>query len=104
MLSKDYEGSRRESKRVYGADDSHRPLVQHMGINHRCFHVCVAKQLLHSADVLARLQKVCRETVTKAVRREPDGQPRLSHCLLHRPLDALFEKMMAPDMPASRIS
>ena len=48
------EGSR-NSKRVHGTDDAHRPFVENMRVDHRGLDVGVAEQRLHGADVLARL-------------------------------------------------
>ena len=52
---------------VEGAADALATLVQHVRVDHRRTHVVVAKQLLHGADVVARLQQVRRETVPETV-------------------------------------
>ena len=48
------EGSR-NSKRVHGTDDAHRPFVENMRVDHRGLDVGMSEQRLNGADVLTRL-------------------------------------------------
>ena len=98
MASIKHKGSAGGSERIHRAHHALRPAIQHMRIDHRRLHLGVSKQLLHRADILARLQQVCRKTVPETMRREPDGQPRLSYRRSHGPLQMLLVKMVAPDM------
>ena len=45
------------------------PFIEYVGINHRRRHVRMAEQLLHSANVVARLQQVRGKGVTQGMRR-----------------------------------
>ena len=91
------------SKRVHRADDAHRPLVEHIRVDHGCFDVGMAEQRLNGADVLSGLEKVRREAVPEAVRCEADGQTCPSNRFPYGALNPLLIKMVTPDMPAAGI-
>ncbi len=46
------------SQRINRTDHPHRPLVEHMRVDHRRLHVGVAQEILGGPDVLPRLKQV----------------------------------------------
>jgi len=51
--------------------------VQHVCVDHRCFHIAVDQQFLHRANVVAIGQQVRGERMAKGMARDPFGQPGL---------------------------
>ena len=49
------------------------PTIQHMGINHRGFHILVPEQLLHGSNVVSVLQQMGRKRMTERVARRRLG-------------------------------
>ena len=54
-------------QRVQWADDTHRSLVKHVGVNHRGADICMAEEILHRPDVLPGLQKMGRKAMAQRV-------------------------------------
>src|SRR5437016_3452619 len=70
--------------------------IQHVAVNHSCPYVVMPQEFLDCSDIVAGLQQVRGEAVTKAMAccgfgdsTTPDG---LLHCLLH---DRLMQMMPA---------
>lgn len=61
-------------KTIRGATDASASPIQHVGVDHRCFYVAVAQQLLDGADVVAPDQQVRREGMAQRVAGDPLGQ------------------------------
>jgi len=59
-------------------------------------HVTVAQQFLHSADVVACLQQMCREGVAESVRRDRLLDTGLSSRVANLTLHALLMDVMPP--------
>jgi hypothetical protein len=69
------------SKEVSGTSDASSSPVQDVSVNHRRFHVAVAQQFLHRADVVPVGQQVRGERVAKRVTGDSLGQTGLSRGL-----------------------
>lgn len=74
-----------------------------MGIDHRRTHVRVPQQLLHRANVGARLQPVRGEAVAQSVHRNGFANARLCHSLLQCALQSLLIDVMAPPNTRARV-
>lgn len=77
--------------------------VQHMGIDHRRFHILVSQQLLDRPNVIAIFQQVGSETMAQRMARDAVGEGqalgRASHCSLK----TTFIQVMATESPAAGI-
>ena len=49
------------TQRIGRASDATTTTIEHMGIDHRCFHVLVTKQLLNCPDIVAILKQMRRK-------------------------------------------
>ena len=58
----------RHSDRIERAAHATPAAIEHVGVDHRGFHIGMAEQLLHGADVVARLQQVGGERMAQHVR------------------------------------
>ena len=88
---------------VEGARDAAAAAVEDMGVNHRRAHVAVPEKLLNRADVVAILEQVGREGVTKAMTRGRLGNPRFPHGLLYGALEDGFVKVMTADLACAAV-
>ena len=70
--------------------DSPAPAIEDVRVDHRRLHARVAEQFLHRADVVAGLQEMRRERVTKDVRRDGLVDCRAERRIPHRALDRLL--------------
>ncbi len=66
-----------------------------MGVNHGGFDIFVAQQFLDGADVVAILQEVGGEAVTKGVATDPLRDPGFLDGLFDRFLDAALVQMIS---------
>ena len=73
---------RKCAKCIQRAGRATRRHLKHMGVNHGGGHIAVAQQLLHGADVGARLQQVGGEAVAQGVDRGMFGNARFRQCSL----------------------
>ena len=49
--------------------DTRRPTVEHMGVDHRRFHIAMTQQLLNSSNVIAAFEHVGRKGMPERVAR-----------------------------------
>ena len=68
------------------ANHPHRPLIQHMRINHRRLHIRMPQQLLNRPNILPRLQQMRRERMPETMRCKSNRQPRIRNRFPHSPL------------------
>src|SRR5258708_6463216 len=80
---------------VQWAFNPHRPLAQDMRVKHRGANVRVSQQFLNRADVVARLQKMGRETMAERMTARRPSDARLADGGLHRTLNAFLVNMVA---------
>ena len=52
---------------IQGAADGQAAAIEDVGVNHRRFHVLVAKEFLHRADIVAILQQMRSKGVAEGV-------------------------------------
>uniref|UniRef100_A4XWW2 Uncharacterized protein n=1 Tax=Ectopseudomonas mendocina (strain ymp) TaxID=399739 RepID=A4XWW2_ECTM1 len=91
--------SPRSPSAIQRAEHRQAAAVEHMGVDHGGLHVSMAEQLLHSADVLSRLQQVGGKTVTQGMRGyllDDAGPPGGA---LEVPLHPFLIQMMATHRP-----
>jgi hypothetical protein len=74
-----------------------------MGVDHGGAHIRVAEQLLHRANVVARLQQMRGKGVAQRVRRGRFVNPGLGHGTLERALKSAVRQVVALDQAAARI-
>src|SRR5579859_799213 len=92
---------------VQGTFHAHRTLSQDVGVNHRRTHIGMAKQFLHRADVIARLQQVrCKampECMTTRGLSNACLADRRLHGTLHGSLvNVVSSRVSRIDIPAQR--
>lgn len=74
--------------------------IEYMGVNHGCFYILVAHQLLNRTDILAALQKVRGEGVAEGMRRGRFGDPGSKHSSAHRFLNHTWIQVVPPLLSA----
>ncbi len=60
-------------KIVHRALDAPAAPIQHMCVNHGCFDIFMAQQLLDSSDIVAAFQKMCSERIPECAAGGPFG-------------------------------
>ena len=63
---------------VERTSDGEAAAMEHMGVDHRCFEVLVAEQILDGADVVSILEEVGGEAMAERVARDPLPDPGLA--------------------------
>ena len=83
-------------QKVHGAVHAQGASIEHMGVDHGCFHILMAHQLLNRADVLAALQQVGGEGMAEGVGRSRLCDAGRQHSVAHRFLDHTGIQVVAP--------
>jgi hypothetical protein len=87
-------------QKVDGAVHAQRASVEHMRVDHGCFHILMAHQLLNRADVLAAFKEVGSEGVAEGVGRgrlcDAGRQHGLAHCFLDHAGIQVVAPLLAP--------
>jgi hypothetical protein len=94
-----YRGRRERLRLVEGTADLTAAGIQHMGIDHRCFHTGMSQKLLNGTDVVAGLEQVRSERMTQGVSGRPSADARRATCCFEGAGDGTFMQVPA-DLPA----
>ena len=79
-------------------------IPQHVRVNHRRFHILVAEQLLHLADIDTIHQQMRRKTVTKCMNSGEFGNIGLADRFFYNILYCCIDDMIAPAFNGTRIN